>query len=161
MRPDVWAASFLVPAVANELPRARKDFERVELAGFYGVAAAVDSNLLGGEPNPHQWSAAKNVVSQSVGEGGVLLIHNVDINGDDLWLYGEATAKIGGRLIVANSGYEISLVPLSAVKPRPASHRWYLVELVPGVRAPPALSQPLGDGSERDWRAGRHSAPSL
>ena len=87
---------------------------------MYAAGISINADLLGSEADPYQRRSAKNVIGQPVGESCVFVIYDVEINGNYLGLYCEATAEQIVRLIIANGCYEICIVPFGTVETRPA-----------------------------------------
>ena len=132
-------------------PEPQKISSGMQLARLDGIAGAIDANLLGREADPHQWCCAENVIGQLVGKGSVLRINNVGIDGNNFRLHGEAAAVIIDRLIVADGGDKIGVIPLSMIKARPSLHGRRLAGLQSRERPPAVLSKLLSDGGEREW----------
>ena len=81
---------------------------------------------------------------------GVLWICDVDVDGRDFWLHGEAAAIRHGWLVFIDGGGEIGAVPLCLVKARPAAHRRHFGLLPTWKGSPPPPSNSLGDGGKVD-----------
>ena len=67
---------------------------------MYAAGISINADLLGSEADPYQRRSAKNVIGQRVGESCVVVIYNVEINGNYRWLCCEATAEQIVRLII-------------------------------------------------------------
>src|SRR3954471_7909138 len=126
---------------------------------MYAAGISINADLFGSEADPYQRRSAKNVIGQRVGESCVVVIYNVEINGNYRWLCCEATAEQIVRLIIVNGCYEVGIVPFRTVETRPAPHRRRLAGLIAGERPPPLLSQGLRDRGECDWWS-RHGTSS-
>ena len=93
--------------------------------------------VLGCKPDSLQWAYPKNVIRQLVSRSSLLLIYDVEIDGDDFWLHREAAAVIVCRLIVRSGCDKIIIVPLKLIETRPTAHRRYLAGLQ-SRKGPPA-----------------------
>src|SRR5262249_41493094 len=139
-----------MPSKADNLPRARVQFERVQFARPYTAAVAVNANALRRRPNPHQRCFAELVVREFGSGVGVLGICDVDVDGHDFWLHSQAAAIRHGWLVFIDGGSEIGAIPLCFVKTRPAAHRRHFGLLPPWEGSPPSLSNAPGHGGKID-----------